>query len=108
MVHKRKIALRTFKWLMFLSLVLTFIASNSSKIFQIIHLKENGFNMISYSPISIILGFVSSIALLFAVFIDRVAFNHRIRTSPLQLIALAGGIAGLLYNIFLTILVVIK
>ena len=104
MVNKLKIPLRIVKWIAVALVIISFMTSMSSKFFQMIHLRKIGFNMISISPISVGLGLFGSIVALLLVFIDRVVYKHKIRTSPFQLLALLGGGVGLIYNLALLIL----
>lgn len=107
MVKKLKIPLRIVKWTAFVLIILSAIASMVSKTFQILHLRSIGFNMVSYSPVSIGLGLFSSMVVLLLVFVDRAVYKHKIKNSPFQVIALLGGSLGLLYHIFLLILLIL-
>lgn len=63
--------------------------------------------MLSISPISIILGLFASLSLIILVMIDKFVYKHKLR-SPLQIVALLGGIGGILYNLFLIGIMVMR
>ena len=90
-MRKRRIVLKSLKWLAFLLVLGMIIAGFATKIFHFLHLQSVGFDMISISPISVGLGFLASVMALGLVFIERAAYKHPL-THPEQLFVLIIGI----------------